>query len=36
MGIWRERTTGRGGGGVEGMKFYEYVISKNFFLAGHE
>ena len=24
------------GGGVEGMKFYEYVISKNFFLAGHE
>ena len=35
MGRWRERTTGRGGG-VEGMKFYEYVISKNFFLAGHE
>ena len=25
-----------GGGGVEGMKFYEDVISKNFFLAGHE
>ena len=27
---------GAGGGGGEGMKFYEDVISKNFFLAGHE